>query len=75
MRFQIVVTALALTHSPRRRRQTFQYAKEWGFLPAPDTRATVPTITDDLYPLLRSGRVGASAVLILIDKSPNGLNS
>jgi hypothetical protein len=41
-----------------RQRTSFKYEDEWGFSPSPDTRASVPTITDDLYPLLQSGRVG-----------------
>jgi len=38
-------------------RTSFKYKDEWGFYPTPDTRASVPTITDDLFPLLESGRV------------------
>ncbi|KAF8320350.1 FAD/NAD(P)-binding domain-containing protein [Clavulina sp. PMI_390] len=44
------------------RSTTFKYKKEWGFTPAPDTRAAPPTISDDIYPLLMAGRVGESAV-------------
>ncbi|KAF8298250.1 FAD/NAD(P)-binding domain-containing protein [Clavulina sp. PMI_390] len=39
------------------RATSFKYKKEWKFTPAPDIRSTVPTITDDLYDLLMSGRV------------------
>ncbi|KAF8320351.1 FAD/NAD(P)-binding domain-containing protein [Clavulina sp. PMI_390] len=39
------------------RSTTFKYKKEWKFTPTPDTRSSVPTITDDLYDLLASGRV------------------
>jgi len=38
-------------------RTSFKFKDEWGFSPSPDTRASVPTITDDLFPLLESGRV------------------